>query len=235
MRLTALRIAKKNLVEGYHNKSIFYSIFFPAIFLLIAMQLDASNLSTLVGLAFVFGSLDDALLSLSRERDSRTLAKLFLSPVSRWSITGGRILSSLLLGALKATLVAAILYFDNYFIGPNSYIHLALYYVPSSLIILLTVLIGLTCSVLFRDFRLTVLLASSVIFLFVIPSSFQPILQDNSNIINQYNPFWLCYQMFDKLVNIETIYSLEQYFLLISAWIIGLFLIANGVMRRKIA
>jgi len=234
MRLTPLRIAKMNLVEGYHNKSIYFSIFFPAIFLLVAIYLDADNLSALVGLAFVFGSLDDALLSLSRERDSGTLAKLFLSPVSRWSITGGRIISSLLLGALKATFVATILnYYINYF--NNSYIHLALYFIPSSLIILLTVLVGLTCSAIFRDLKLSILLASSVIFLFVVPFSFSPILSETSYPINQNNPFWLCYQMFDKLINIEMIYSLEREFLFISAWIIALYLIANMIMRRKIA
>jgi len=244
MRLTPFRIAKMNLIEGYHNKSIYYSIFFPVIFILVAMQLKVSITSTLVGLAFVFGSLDDALLSLSRERDSGTLAKLFLSPASRWSITGGRILSSILLGVLKATLVLPLLIFKiqdmEVYMILNPF-NLTSFYIISSLTVSLTVLVGLTFSALCRDSRLIVLLASSAILLLAVPIV-MPFSQSNPNedkfMIKDYNPFWICYESFGRLVDITSLQSLEHesyWFSLLFALNMALYLIANAGMRRKIA
>jgi len=239
MRLTPIRLAKRNLVEGYHNKSIYYSLFFPVIFLLIAMQFNISDPYVLVGPAFVLGSLDDALLTLSRERESGTLAKLFLSPVSRWSITGGRVLSSLLLGVMKATLVLPLLIFQMG--GKAAYLAinpftLITFYIISSLTISLTVLIGLTFTALFRNTRLIVLLASSVILLLAIPI-IMPFSGGNTNAV-EYDPFWICYRSFGKLAVITTFESFEQesyWFSLPLALNLVLFLVANVVMRRKIA
>jgi len=242
MRLTPIRLAKRNLVEGYHNKSLFYSIFFPVIFLFVAMkiiEINTVSLHALVGLAFIFSSLDDALLSPSRERDNGTLVKLFLSPISRWSITGGRVISSLLLGVPKATLALPILFQSMNEVNP---FNLLFYYILISLIIMLTVLVGLTFTALCRDSILSVLLALSVILLFAVPSA-MPALQDNSNTeagidYNDYNPFWLSYRAFEKFINISELGTLEQELLVISpvfAWIVALYLIANVGIRRKIA
>lgn len=180
MRITPLVIAKRNLIEAYYNRSVIYSVFFPVVFLLVyIIQNSTTKLAistqvpgSIIGLAFVLGSLDDALLSISRERDEGTLAKLFLSPVSRWSIIGGRILSSFILGIFKATLVfllALTNFLEMDLTGLNLYIGLASFYALSSLTILLTVLLGLICSALFRAFKITVLLASSVILIFTLP------------------------------------------------------------------
>lgn len=243
MRITPLRIAKMNLVEGYHNKSIFFSIFFPVIFLWFVKQLDASViLSSFVSLSFVFGSLDDALFSFSRERDSGTLAKLFISPASRWSITGGRVISSLLLGILKATLVLLFLLMgDKEVYMDNNPFSLASFYIIASLTISLTVLVGLSIATLCRSSRLTVLLASSIILLLAVPIIIMPVSESNQSNTKglesmDYNPFWICYRFLDKLIDVNSLLEQEPFRIsLLFTWNLALYLIANVVMRRKIA
>jgi ABC-type Na+ efflux pump permease subunit len=227
MRITPLIIAKRNLIRAYHNRSIIYSVFFPAIFLIIChMQISTQVTGVVIGLAFVLGSLDDALFSISREMDDGTLAKLFLSPVSRWSIIGGRALSSFILGALKVTLVVLTLtHFMNLIY--SNLISLALFYVISFLTILLTVLLGIICSTLFRVFKTAVLLASSVIFLFAL----SPVIVNNSF---DNNPFWMCYNVFTYILKADYT-SMQTPIFTIFMLVIALFLIAGVTLRRKIA
>jgi len=228
MRITPLVIARRNLIRTYHNRSIIYSVFFPAIFLIIChMQISTQVTGVVIGLAFVLGSLDDALFSISRERDDGTLAKLFLSPVSRWSIIGGRVLSSFILGALKATLVILTLTQLMNLIDSNL-ISLALFYAISFLTILLTALLGIICSTLFRVFKTAVLLASSAIFLFAL----SPVIVNNSF---DNNPFWICYNVFNYIILKADYTSMQTPIFKILIWIIALFLIAGVSLRRKIA
>jgi len=232
MRLTPLLLAKKNLTEAYNNRSISYSLFSPSVILVVAHLVQADLSGIIVGLAFVFGSLDDALFSLAREREKGTLAKLLLSPISRWSITCGRVLSSLLLNILRTTLVLALSIFLKIItLSSDVYLVLALFYVASSLITLLTVTMGLLCSSICSSLRSTVLLTSSLLIVFAILPSFIP--EGTPTVYSTYNPFGNGYQAFNEIL--KSTINPQQAFIWMSVCIIILFAAANIAFRSKIA
>jgi len=67
--------------------------------------------SIVMGIALVYSCFDDIAGAMARERERGTLSRLFLTPISRWSIFLGKTLSSILLTQFRTTILLAILVF----------------------------------------------------------------------------------------------------------------------------
>jgi len=241
MKITPLILTKKNLIEAYNNRSILYPLLTPSVIVCVAYYILGTsdifnnNFGIILGLAFVFGSFNDAII-LAQEREKGTLAKLILSPISRWSITGGRILSSLLFSILSTTLVLTLGILIKLPLGFDVYL-IALFYLTSSLMTLLTVSMGLLCSSICSSLRSTILLTSSLLIIFVILPSF---IQNEPLIISPYNPFGNGYQVFNWILQEEDFVMImkndpiQQLIVQMSVVIIFLFTAANIAFRSKI-
>jgi hypothetical protein len=239
MRITPLLLAKKNLIEAYHDRSIIYSIFFPSLFLLLTRNFNGA----IIGLAFVLGALYDALLALPREIGNGTLVKILLSPVSQWSIIGGRMISSFVLNIPKAALVLVLTNIGPFkldIIGSNNSLGMALFYVVSSLITLLTVVIGLFCSAISSFFKANpnsaILLATSVILLLAVPPALF-----NQGSVSQYTnfkPLEGSYKIIEFIKSTDSSKIMQTFpgdNYADVLWIIVLFMVASICLRRRIA
>lgn len=249
MKITPLQITKKNITEAYNNRSILYSLLAPSVIMCAAYSIIGtesivgnSNFGIILGLAFVFGSFNDAFISLAQEREKGTLARLILSPISRWSITGGRILSSLLFSILSSTLVLSLGILIGLIkvvpFGSDLYL-VALFYVTSSLITLLTVTMSLLCSSICSSLRSTILLTLSLYIILAI----LPLFNQNETALtySPYNPFGNGYQVFnwiflgkDFTILVKE-FPIQQLIVQMSVVIIFLFTAANIAFRSKIA
>jgi ABC-type Na+ efflux pump permease subunit len=233
MRITPILLAIRNVIETYRDRTILYSLF-PAAFLVFAnlYSNDIDKFGLFVGLALVFGSMDCSIL---REKERGAITKLFLSNVSRWSITGGRLLSSVLLTLVKATLILSVIYYGNLMPEGIDLLWIACFYAVSCLITLLSVSLGLLCFSLYPSLKSSTLLTLSLLSIFaVLPAFF---LDGSQNGILKYNPFNATYGFLEKLIKDH---SFNYMFLvddmsLVSIWIVLLYFLASISLRKKVA
>ncbi len=232
MRITPILLAIRNVIETYRDRTILYSLF-PAAFLVFAnlYSNDIDKFGLFVGLALVFGSMDCSIL---REKEREAITKLFLSNVSSWSITGGRLLSSVLLTLVKATLILSVFY-GNLMPKSMDLLWIAYFYAVSCLITLLSVSLGLLCFSLYPSLKSSTLLTLSLLSIFaVLPAFF---LDGPQNGALKYNPFSVTYDFLEKLIKDH---SSNYMFVVddmsvVSIWIVLLYFLASVSLRKKVA
>lgn len=97
-----------------------------------------------MGLALIFSGFDDVAGAMARERERGTLSRLFLTPISRWSIFLGKTIASFVLTAVRTTILLFLLV---YFVGVSVKGSIALVFAIAFLIAAVTIGIGFLVSV----------------------------------------------------------------------------------------
>lgn len=95
-----------------------------------------------LGLITILGSFDDTVNAISRERERGTFPRLLLSPVNIFAIYSGKMFSTVLLTALRTTLMLVIFVMMGLTIHGN----ILLIYVTTALIAVFTLSLGLVMS-----------------------------------------------------------------------------------------
>ncbi len=97
-----------------------------------------------MGLALIFSGFDDVAGAMARERERGTLSRLFLTPISRWSIFLGKTVASFALTAVRSVVLLFLLV---YFVGVSVKGNLILVFLIAFLIAAITIGIGFLVSV----------------------------------------------------------------------------------------
>ncbi|WP_455368489.1 ABC transporter permease [[Eubacterium] cellulosolvens] len=95
-----------------------------------------------LGLIVILGAFDDAVNAMTRERERGTFPRLALTPMNIFSIYSGKMVSTLVINAMRTTFMLIIFVWNGLVIQGN----LALIYVTTSLIAMFTLSFGLLIS-----------------------------------------------------------------------------------------
>jgi ABC-2 type transport system permease protein len=123
-----------------------------------------------LGMIVILGAFDDIVNAISRERERGTLPRLLLSPVDILSVYNGKMIATVVLTALRTTLVLIIFVLMGLAIRGN----ILLIYLTTSLIAIFTLSVGLVMSARIRgSSTLTVLEIALTFPLFELAGVFQ--------------------------------------------------------------
>ncbi len=100
-----------------------------------------------LGMIAILGAFDDIVNAISRERERGTFPRLLLSPVNIFSIYSGKMFGTVLLTALRTTLMLAIFALMGLVVRGN----VILVYLTTSLIAIFTLAVGLVMSTRIRS------------------------------------------------------------------------------------
>ena len=95
-----------------------------------------------LGMIIILGAFDDAVNAMTRERERGTFPRLALTPMNIFSIYSGKMVSTLVINALRTTFMLIIFVWNGLVIQGN----IALIYVTTSLIAMFTLSFGLLIS-----------------------------------------------------------------------------------------